>query len=52
MLSNSPTPKVKSLYGKFGDTTVVLSAKRAINSKGTGRGVVPELLVMNYDPSR
>jgi DNA adenine methylase len=46
MLSNSPTPLVRSLYEGFHGE--VLKAKRAINSKGTGRGPIDELLVMNY----
>jgi DNA adenine methylase len=46
MLSNSPTSLVRSLYGGFRSET--LRAKRAINSKGTGRGAVDELLILNY----
>ncbi|MGC2359227.1 MAG: DNA adenine methylase [Thermoplasmata archaeon] len=46
MLSNSSTLKIRGLYQDFGPMTV--KAKRAINSKGTGRGVIDELLVMNY----
>lgn len=45
-LSNSPTPLVLSLYEGF--RTERLKAKRAISSKGTGRGPIDELLVMNY----
>jgi DNA adenine methylase len=46
MLSNSGTPLVRGLYEGF--RIEVLSAKRAINSKGTGRGPVDELLIMNF----
>ena len=46
MLSNSSTPLVRSLYEGFRVET--LKAKRAINSRGTGRGAIDELLVMNY----
>ena len=46
MLSNSATPLIRSLYSEFRSET--LKAKRAINSKGTGRGAIDELLVMNY----
>jgi DNA adenine methylase len=45
-LSNSPTPLVLSLYEGF--RLERLRAKRAISSKGTGRGPIDELLVMNY----
>lgn len=46
ILSNSSTPMLRKLYQDFGPRT--LRAKRAINSKGTGRGAIDELLVMNY----
>jgi DNA adenine methylase len=46
MLSNSPTSLVRSLYSKFEVDT--LTARRAINSKGTGRGEIAELLVRNF----
>ena len=45
-LSNSPTPLVLALYEGFHFQR--LSAKRAINSKASGRGPIDELLVMNY----
>lgn len=46
MLSNSATPLLRELYREF--ESVTLKAKRAINCKGTGRGAIDELLVMNY----
>ena len=45
-LSNSPTPLVLDLYEGF--QVQRLRAKRAINSKASGRGPIDELLVMNY----
>ena len=47
MLSNSdPGDYFDKLYKEFYIERV--SAKRAINSKGTGRGAVPEVLITNY----
>jgi len=46
LLSNSDTPEVRELFGKFTIDTV--SARRNINSKGSGRGAVAEVLVRNY----
>lgn len=46
MLSNSATPMLRDLYREF--ESVTLKAKRAINCKGTDRGAIDELLVMNY----
>ena len=45
LLSNSDTPETRELYTPFQTTTV--QATRAINSNGTGRGKVSELLVHN-----
>ncbi len=46
MLSNSATPFVRSLYEGY--HIEVVNAVRAINCKGTGRGAIDELLIMNY----
>ncbi|MCI4346432.1 MAG: DNA adenine methylase [Thermoplasmata archaeon] len=46
MLSNSATPMLKELYAEYSQK--LLPARRAINSKGSGRGAVDELLVTNY----
>ncbi len=51
MLSNSDTPFIRELYGEYAQTTVSVSASRAINANGNGRGKVGEVLVMNYEPS-
>ncbi len=50
MLSNSDTPFIRELYSEYADTTIYVSAIRAINSNGAGRGKVGEVLVMNYEP--
>ena len=50
MLSNSDTPFVRELYKGFCIETVQVG--RSINSKGTGRGAVAEVLVTNDYPRR
>jgi DNA adenine methylase len=45
MLSNSSTPLIQELYRGY--DMVEVTASRAISSKGTGRGAITELLVMN-----
>lgn len=45
-LSNSSTPFILSLYDGF--RIEKLKAKRAINSKASGRGPIDELLILNY----
>jgi DNA adenine methylase len=48
MLSNSCTEFIRELYSSYDRQQV--QAIRAINSKASGRGAIPELLVMNsYD---
>ena len=46
LLSNSDTPEVREIFEDFIIETVY--ARRSINSKGSGRGAVAELLVRNY----
>lgn len=47
MLSNSRTDFILNLYSDYNITTV--KAKRFINSVGTGRGNVEEVVVRNYE---
>lgn len=46
LLSNSDTPEVRRIFKGFTIETVY--ARRSINSKGSGRGTVAEVLVRNY----
>lgn len=49
MLSNSDTPFINELYsGLDGITINKITAGRSINSKGSGRGRITEVLVTNY----
>ncbi|MFC2454118.1 MAG: DNA adenine methylase [Candidatus Saccharibacteria bacterium] len=49
MLSNSDTPFINELYSDIdGVTAHKITAGRAINSKGSGRGKITEVLVTNY----
>lgn len=49
MLSNSDTPFINELYsGLDGITINKITAGRSINSKGSGRGKITEVLVTNY----
>lgn len=47
MLSNSATPFIIELYKDY--NIDIVHAKRYINSKGSGRGNVEEVLVRNYE---
>lgn len=47
-LSNSATPFIRELYQDYEETTITVTAPRAINSRASGRGKVEELLIMNY----
>jgi len=46
MLSNSYTDFILDLYKKY--RIKKIQARRAVNSDGNGRGVVPEALILNY----
>lgn len=49
MLSNSDTPFINELYSELEGVSInKIIAGRAINSKGTGRGKITEVLVTNY----
>lgn len=51
MLSNSDTPFIKKIYSELKDKKIKISkveAGRAINSKGSGRGKITEVLITNY----
>lgn len=48
LLSNSATDYIRELYSGYTLTTV--DAKRAVNSVGSKRGAVQEVLVRNYGP--
>lgn len=51
MLSNSDTPFINKIYSEIKDKKIKISkvqAGRAINSSGTGRGKITEVLVTNY----
>ncbi len=51
MLSNSDTDFIKKIYSeieKYGIKINKVEAGRAINSKGTGRGKISEVLITNY----
>lgn len=48
MMSNSSVPLIHDLYKEYSDSTVIVKAKRNINSNGNGREKVDEVLIMNY----
>jgi DNA adenine methylase len=57
MLSNSSAAAVRSLYERAASTSSSarlglwqVLARRAINSRGSGRGLIPELLLTNLEP--
>ncbi len=50
MLSNSSAPLVYELYGDRGYHLIKVKSRRNINSNADRRGLVTELLILNYDP--
>lgn len=46
MLSNHNTPLINELYKEFNIT--IIHARRAINSRGSGRGKIEEVIITNY----
>ena len=48
MLSNSDHALTRQLYRGYEKNTVVVRAKRLINSVGSKRGAIKELVVTNY----
>jgi DNA adenine methylase len=49
MLSNSDTPLINKIYSGFKGIRInKVEAGRAINSKGSGRGKITEVLITNY----
>ena len=48
MISNADTPLIRSLYGPDSFTIYEMSAPRAINCNGSGRGHSSELLITTY----
>jgi len=46
MMSNHDTPLIRELYKDF--TIHIVKASRSVNSKGSGRGKVSEVVVVNY----
>ena len=51
MLSNSNAPLIGKLYGGRGYHLLEVKSRRNINSKADRRGLVTELLILNYDPN-
>ena len=49
MLSNSDHALTRELYRDYEKNIVIVRAKRMINSVGSKRGVINEVVVTNYD---
>ena len=52
MLSNSDHALTRELYRDYEKNTVVVRAKRLINSVGSKRGAIKELVVTNYPTAK
>jgi DNA adenine methylase len=48
MLSNSSAPLIYELFDGHGYQLHEIAARRAINSKASGRGEIKELLITNF----
>ena len=49
MVSNSSTRLIRDLYPPPMFRVTQIEARRSINSKGNSRGLIPELVITNYD---
>ena len=49
MLSNSNHPLIRELYGDYEKNILLVNAKRKINSIGSKRGAISEIVLRNYD---
>ena len=49
MLSNSNHPLIRELYGGYEKNILLVNAKRMINSIGSKRGAISEIVLRNYD---
>jgi DNA adenine methylase len=52
MLSNSDHALTRELYRHYEKNTVIVRAKRMINSVGSGRGAINEVVVTNYSVAK
>jgi len=48
MMSNHNTKFIREIYKDYLKGFKIVKARRNINSKGSGRGEVEEVVVMNY----
>jgi DNA adenine methylase len=52
MLSNSDHALTRELYRHYEKNTVIVRAKRMINSVGSRRGAINEVVVTNYSVAK